>query len=857
MLWLGLTLLEDHNPSLLIPLTHSSDFFLVCKQHISLYRKILSGTPTQQRSDFPAYILPPRQPGDGTSTPLWVQWDKAPRNPTFSKEAFYIAREDGMVIYSELIDASNSIEISEAGIWPYPLDKAFATLDVDISPMALSYPDVLIAAGAANDGHLCKVGAYPTQYNHHKPYHANNTFAPVESIPNWAPIADLAITRLSDVGSPHGQERDALFIANGRAPHGTISELRRGLNAPVDIPTKDLTGMTGCTGLWVLDFGTTTSEDEHGISTKQYYAVILVTIPPASSVIRVSRTQRNSGSVQGESWSNWEEGEWTYEELLIESEPHQGNNMCEHETISACLLGEQFALQVTHNEARILRRPSLSRTDSLLFSSLAPEGNANVLVAATGSQLPCLAVVFREGYSRIILQIISISEEGTFGKTIRHELDSDPTCLELLNIDGVPHVFVGKADSSFVLFRIQQSGVLLLVYDDVLNEGSTSGLRMLCESAVLLESGETPVLVCGMRNGFLLSIFLRVTDGRKCRLTSLLNSTNNSRGYDVMSANHIKMGNTAAQVTRSTTDPSAAFVACGSDTCRVRCSQDGSYTINVDSIWFTESDNPGYKQSPVTAIDQLPFTKGTGVDKDLGGFIFAVSGDSMLFAQLDYDIRWSSYDAPSSHLEQQKAIPRKLITNATPTKLMYMEKLNKMVVATVEAKEERPPSAMSAGYRIVHSALQVLRLGDDATEVKQEDEMQSNNHNLVASEYTLKHYERVYSMIEWTFIDSRGKVFHFVVIGTGITGDGYESGRRLFLNVNEKGIKLKKESPYEHPVRCMALYDDNRLITIVGNTIVFEEYDNQAMKYYTLNLRPHLVELANAHVDGFVADRKP
>jgi hypothetical protein len=856
MLWPGLTILEDHNPSLLIPLTHSSDFFLVCKQHISLYRNILSGTPTQQRSDFPAYILPPRRPGDGTGTPLWVQWDKAPRNPTFSKEAFYIAREDGMVIYSELIDASSSIEISEAGIWPYPLDKAFATLDVDISPMALSYPDVLIAAGTASDGHLCKVGAYPTQYNHQKPYHANNTFAPVESIPNWAPIADLAITRLSGLGSPHEQERDALFIANGRAPHGTISELRRGLNAPVDIPTKDLIGMTGCTGLWVLDFGNRTLDDEHGIRTKQYYAVILVTIPPASSVIRVSRTQRDSGSVQGESWSNWEEGEWTYEELLVENEPHQGNNMCENETISACLLGEHFALQVTHNEARILRRPSLSRTDSLLFSSLASEGNANVLVAATGSKLPCLAVVFREGHSKIVLQIISVSEEGTFGKTIRHELDSDPTCLELFDIDGIPHVFVGKSDNSFVLFRIEQSGVLSLVYDDVLDEGSTSGLRMLCESAVLLESGETPVIVCGMRNGFLLSIFLGVTDGRMCCPTSLLNLTNISRGYDVLSTNHTKMGNTAAKVTRSATDPSAAFVACGSDTCRVRCSQGGSYTMDVDSIWFTESDNPGYKQAPVTAIDQLPFTNGTGVDKDLGGFIFAVSGDSMLFAQLDYDIRWSSYDAPSSYLEQPKAIPRKLITNATPTKLMYMEKLNKMVVATVEAKEERAPSAMSSGYRIVHSALQVLKLGDDVTEVKQEDEMQSSHHNLVVSEFTLKHYERVYSMIEWMYVDSRGKIFHFVVVGTGITGDGHESGRRLFLNVNEKGIKLKKESPYEHPVRGMALYDENRLITMVGKTIVFEEYDNQAMKYITLNLRPSLVEFANAQADGSVADKK-
>jgi hypothetical protein len=816
----------------------------------------LSGTPEGKRNKFSAEILTPQRPGDGTSIPLWVQWDKASRNPTFSKEAFYIAREDGKVVYAELIDASGSVEISEAGIWPYPLDKAFATLDVDISPMALSYPDVLIAAGAASDGHLCKVGAYPTQYNHQKPYHTTNTFASVETIPNWAPIADLAITRLSGVGRPGGQERDAVFIANGRAPHGTISELRRGLNAPVDIPTRDLIGMTGCTGLWVLDFGSRISEDTDGTCTKEYHVVILITIPPASSCIRVSRTQVYSGSVQGGSWSNWDEGEWTYEEILVGNEPNQGSGMCERETISACLLGEQFALQVTHNEARILRRPDLSRADSLVFSSFASDGNANVLVAATGSQLSCLAIVFREGHSTIILQLISISEEGKFGKTIRHELDSDPTCLELLDIDGVTHIFVGKSDSSFVLFRVTQSGTLVPVYDDVLDEGPTSGLRMLCESAVLLKSGENPVIVCGTRNGFLVNIFLRVTDGRKCYRTSLLNVTNYVQGYDVLSTSYIKMGNTAAQITRSATDSSAAFVACGSDTCRARCSQDSSYTIDVDSIWFTDSNNSGYKQSPVTAIDQLPFTYGAGVDKDLGGFIFAVSGDSMLFAQLDYDIRWSSYDAPSSYVEQQKAIPRKLITNATPIKLMYMEKLNKMVVATVETKEERAPSEMSAGYRIVHSALQVLKLGDDETEVKQEDEMDPGASNLVASEFTLKHYERVCSMIEWTFVDSRGKVYHFVVVGTEVTVDRQVSGRRLFLNVNEKGIRLKKESSYEHPVRCLALYDDNRLITIVGKSLIFEEYDNQAMKYSFSKPRPSFTDLADFCVDGSAAAKR-
>lgn len=422
-----------------------------------------------------------------------------------------------MVIYSELIETSNTIETSEAGIWPYPMDKAFATLDVDISPMALSYPDVLIAAGAASDGLLCKVGAYPTQYNLRKPFPASNTFSSVESIPNWAPIADLAVTRLLGVRSLHERERDAVFIANGRAPHGTISELRRGLNAVVDISTKDMTGMTGCTGLWVIDYGSETSHiDDKGM--KQHYAVLLVTLPPESIVIRVSRTQRENGSQQGGSWSTWEEGVWSSAQVPSDDEPVQDGILRDDETISACLLDEQFAVQITRKEARLLQRSNLARADSVTFSGLSLDGNVNLLAAATGPRSPCLAVVFREDNSKIILQVISILEHGAFGKTIRQKLDADPTCLELLDIEGVPHVFVGKADSSFVLFRIQESGVLFPVYDDVLDRGPTTGLRMLCESAVLLHSGEVPVLVCGTRNGFLLSLFLTVTDERKFNL---------------------------------------------------------------------------------------------------------------------------------------------------------------------------------------------------------------------------------------------------------------------------------------------------------------------------------------------------
>src|SRR5690242_18204247 len=102
--------------------------------------------------------------------------------------------------------------------------------------------------------------------------------------------------------------------------------------------------------------------------------------------------------------------------------------------------------------------------------------------------------------------------------------------------------------------------------------------------------------------------------------------------------NTTHMGSTAAHITPCATDSSIAFVACGSDFCRVRFSKTNS--IEIESIWLTQEGNPAYAQGPISALEQLPLSSGSDFSgRDLGGFIFAVSGDDVVFAQLDYDVR--------------------------------------------------------------------------------------------------------------------------------------------------------------------------------------------------------------------------
>jgi hypothetical protein len=249
--------------------------------------------------------------------------------------------------------------------------------------------------------------------------------------------------------------------------------------------------------------------------------------------------------------------------------------------------------------------------------------------------------------------------------------------------------------------------------------------------------------------------------------------------------------------------------------------------MDIDSIWLVDHDISAYTQSPITALDQIPFEKGTTyAGRDLGGFMFAVSGDRGLLAQLDYDVRWSiDHETPLASLEQSKAVPRKLPTSASPMKMSYLKKgsLHNIVVSTMENKEVRKPP--DNGYRTVRSSLKFLKVNEELL-----DDEPLVRDRLVQWEFALKPYERVYSMVELIAKSGTGKKHHLIIVGTGIArGPGQEHGRRLFFNAGKPdtgGPKLKKALSHEHPVRCMGVLDDKHLVGTVGTSLRIWEFNH-------------------------------
>lgn len=500
-----LTFSEYRKTSLLIPLSRSPDFLLICDRHITLCRHILSGPPHCDTIPVLPGLLPPLRPGDGKDIPRWVQWHRAPRNPEFSKEAFYVAREDGRVLYVQLGD-ENTVEMSDAGSWPYPIDTAFACLTVDNSERSQSFPDVLIAGGSGSDGHLFKVGAWPDEYQHAPKDFEPLAFSFVEPISSWAPLADMSVTRLPEFQIPQGRDRASILVANGKAPNGEISELRQGLRALVD---DSFGGMKGCTGLWIIDHGTHTSEPDS--NTRQHYATFIITLPPESLVIRATRSVSLSAEDQNDLLNSHENDVWEKIQIPNGNEIIQDHVIRDDETIGACLWTDHLVIQIARNEARVLRRPTLEGVDALVFSNA-------LLRATTKASCPFIAIAFREN-DRIVLELIRILDDGKFSsgaeKTLRQDLPCEPTCLDLVTLDGIWHIFVSTTDSRICLLRVSDSGMLGSVCDAFLETDTSSGPRTVCESVAILSFKEERILICGMRDGRLLSMTLQSDNERK------------------------------------------------------------------------------------------------------------------------------------------------------------------------------------------------------------------------------------------------------------------------------------------------------------------------------------------------------
>ena len=455
---------EDRLPLLLIPLLAFNAFILVSETGISIYKDLLTGTPSRFIHEL-AHNEEAEELASSRNSPIWVQWARPMRSPSrrISDDNIYLCREDGIVRYidikynlPQMLDSSH-----DAGNLDTNINASFAV--IDLGPTA---HDLLIAGGDSSEGG-------------HWLFSAREAAEHLSSRPNWTPFIDSILTTASFkcnhlATRPKMTWRDALMSVHllgcaGKAKHGSITELRYGNRASKSLDSVDLgVALTSSVlGIWALH----PTQDE---------LLILISYPTRSSLLRIK--------------------EGYDPELLDES---MGVNLG-LTTIAATSITNGTMVQVTETAVYGGSWPSLATRGQNWKFDFSSTGERVIIAATRQGEHHCTVALAVQRGQGFFLQL------GLIGDNINsireaNLLRAHPTCVALYtsaartlvivgNVEGGIEFFVGAKDES--LQNLPKVG-----------DWQFTASYEICDSIAILDMNgggdmlSAYLLVCGLRNG--------------------------------------------------------------------------------------------------------------------------------------------------------------------------------------------------------------------------------------------------------------------------------------------------------------------------------------------------------------------
>lgn len=281
----------------------------------------------------------------------------------------------------------------------------------------------------------------------------------------------------------------------------------------------------------------------------------------------------------------------------------------------------------------------------------------------------------------------------------------------------------------------------------------------------------------------------------------------------------IEIGTTSVRILTDTTRSSRVIFECEQILYTLEYLQHPSSTnpAVINKIWLTDHSTSDSQQCRLDCFTQASSNVPKGYSQFGAGSLFYVSGSNLLLADLSL----------SPGLEM---IPRRLALTGTPTKMIYSEHLNKLIVLYKTITEK---SFSSSGLRLDRSnpsiSKPVLALVDpDSGSVR--SLLDSTDEKLNVLEGTrVKTGEKFLGMMEWFPTDGNGRRYHLLVINTIIkrVASDEPTGRLLLFvpSTREDGqisAEPKKLLDRNAPVWCVALYGDSSLIYGCGYELVLQ-----------------------------------
>ena len=627
----------------------------------------------------------------------------------------------------------------------------------------------------------------------------------LELIPNWAPTADLMLSKVPRSVEEHERTRCGIFTTSGRSPYGGISELRHGLDARLGVVFES-EEFSSVTGMWPLPIRTV-----NGL-------FFILSFPLRSALLHLS--------------GNASDMEPNYDEANC------GIHFASETLLASVIPGDKIVQICRRSIAIVSPRKVGSEDDRMTLQRECFESmplNVTISAAAVEADSGVILTAFRDDVenSYQLAQLIADIDGARVIKVGNAaDLAQEGTCVWLSRMEGELVAFVGTMNGKVQIFQIDEKQGLIPLIDHIIfsQEFQTSetprplaGSPIPCESVVILRAPQTKdptrteyIMVCGLRNGNLYTVELNLhlrepadnpkstaeperptveTEGRTARIVLSFGRKKT-----------LAMGYTSVKVIEDASNPGlSAFVLCGSEICQLRCADWRYMGLHINSVWFTDRKQPWLQQAPISTLARIP--KLDHIEKGLADALVCIYQSTFLVAQLE---------------EKASTVPRTLSIHGTPTKVFYSEGYKMIVTAGLRTEicHPKPPSGhvVRPGKRVTRGIIQFMGRNTQPNEDYATVELLPS--------------ERVYALTEWLYQGVDGSRYCSVVAGTGFTGskDRHLTGRVLFLQFlvdNPKGCKVKVNKVWEvqeGPVYAIAPYGATHLVFTAGNMLRMETF---------------------------------
>jgi hypothetical protein len=566
----------DHSlPCLLIPIA-DTDFILAAGDNVTHWKNLVSGFAISEH-----LILTPEPPafsGNSANLPLWTSWCRPRRanHLRHGNDRVYLLREDGLLF---LVDCTTPAS---------PRVTYTATLGLHHSSAFGSYVishdhDIVVVGGSMSVGLVAMVDRSVLALQDISNESAVAAIQLTEHVHNWATVTDMVMAGRRRIGGNASRDAENILVTSGRHPFGSITELRKGLEARL-LAFTEIDDLRTFTDIWALP-------DPSGS------IIIALSSPSATKFFNIASDE-------------------SLEEIADPSTLDTDNR-----TLAIDVLADGWIVQLSTQNLCLT-----NKSNAISWQRNVTSESRSLVAAAFESEALALVVTERgEETHEVRCTWLRSLQTGKSDLTSSFSLSSEPINVATSAVATGILASVSTVDGSLVLLIFQDALSPPTVYSTRIS--ASQDQTNICDSLTFFQrrvpEGPVPeiLLVCGLRDGRIITYAIHLGSDHAIRQLET-----------------IQLGYSAVKILPFRNSKTSAIALCGRMTCLVRWEDNQTTGLAIESIWITDTDRPEFAQGHVVACAQAPSSLETG-SHPCSDSLIMLSDDSLLIATLDHSVK--------------------------------------------------------------------------------------------------------------------------------------------------------------------------------------------------------------------------